>query len=429
MKHARLYARVSTEEQSKKGLSIPVQIEKLKQYCKDNEYEIIDTYIDNGISAATIKKRHEFVRMLNDLQPNDTILVTRLDRMSRNVYGANYLLEKFNPLNVRFKAILEDDIDTTTADGKFIFDLKVSLAERERKKTSERIKDVFESKRAKGEWTAGKPPLGYMVDEKQHLTLHPNDSKGVKFLFEEYNKGRSIKEIRQSLIEKFNINYTIHGLYNVMNNKRYYGFYGDVPIITESLFHSANNKRRIIKYTEKVKDGRVYLFQTLVKCPCGNTMYACSYRRNGVEKKRYQCKNDYFFHDGKKHLGISEIKLEKQFIQEIVKRFGPNSIGVTETVKESDISKVDDAIKKKDRLKEMYIEGFISRDEFDDRLAELEPIINSQFNQQQDIDLTTITDIKEFYNSLSEKEKQVFISSLVKEIKLNQARNIIITFK
>lgn len=68
MKQARLYARVSTEEQAKKGLSIPVQIEKLKQYCAENDYEIADIYIDNGISASTIVKRHEFVRLLNDLK-------------------------------------------------------------------------------------------------------------------------------------------------------------------------------------------------------------------------------------------------------------------------------------------------------------------------------------------------------------------------
>lgn len=133
MKKARLYVRVSSDEQAKNGLSIPVQIEKLKAYCSENNYEIADIYIDNGVSAGTIKKRHEFVRMLDELQKNDTILITRLDRMSRNVYDANFLLQKFEPLNVHFKAILEDDIDTTTADGKFIFDLKVSLAERDRK--------------------------------------------------------------------------------------------------------------------------------------------------------------------------------------------------------------------------------------------------------------------------------------------------------
>ena len=158
---ARLYARVSTEEQSKKGLSIPVQLDVLKRYCTEHDIDIIDTYVDNGISASTIKKRKAFCRMLEELQKDDLVLVTRLDRFSRNVYDANYLLKQFAPLNVQLKTILEDDIDTTTADGKFMFDLKVSLAERERKKTSERIKDVMANKRAKGEWCSGlyAPPI------------------------------------------------------------------------------------------------------------------------------------------------------------------------------------------------------------------------------------------------------------------------------
>lgn len=132
-----LYARISVEERNQKKYSIPAQIERMEEHCRANHIKICDTFIDDGISAATIKKRKELCRMLNSLDDADIVLFTQLDRFSRNVLDANRLLEQFEKHNVSFRAVDEDDIDTSTADGRFIFNLKVNLAERERIKTSE----------------------------------------------------------------------------------------------------------------------------------------------------------------------------------------------------------------------------------------------------------------------------------------------------
>lgn len=61
------------------------------------------------------------------------------------------------------KAIYEDDIDTSTTDGTFMFNLKVSLAQREIGKTSERIKFVFQHKHEKWEITSGVKKYGYDI--------------------------------------------------------------------------------------------------------------------------------------------------------------------------------------------------------------------------------------------------------------------------
>lgn len=431
MKQARLYVRVSTDEQAKKGLSIPVQIEKLKQYCQENDYEVADIYIDNGISASTIKKRHEFVRMLDELQQDDTILITRFDRMSRNVYDANYLLKIFEPLNVRFKAILEDDIDTTTADGKFIFDLKVSLAERERKKTSERIRDIFESKRAKGEWTAGIIPLGYRISSDRHLELDPATSEAVKYLFEQFDRTHSIREIQSYLKSTYGIDYTISSLYKVLGNKRYYGYYGDTPIVSESLYHSANAKKLIINHYEKTKGGRVYLFQTLVKCPCGHTMTSRTVKKSGKYYIEYRCREGLYDKSDFVHRGITEPKLEKIFLDDLEQKVATSSMQVN-TVDEMDskLKALHEAIEKQSRLKEMYIEGFINRERFDSEMASIEPILATRFEEESKFsELSDIINIKDFYNGLSKKEKQVFISSLVREIQVDDKRKITIKYK
>lgn len=150
MKNVRLYIRVSHEEQVKFGYSIDAQINALKTYCKENKLIVKGRYVDEGISAYSIKKRHALQKMINESENGDIILFTKLDRFSRNVLDANIILKNLNDKGVSIKAINEDDIDTSTADGKFIFDLKLSLAERERNKTSERINDVFKYKAQKG---------------------------------------------------------------------------------------------------------------------------------------------------------------------------------------------------------------------------------------------------------------------------------------
>ena len=125
-----LYARISVEDKNKPQYSIDAQIARLKKFANENNYTIYDIYVDNGISAATIKKRKALLKLIDDSDNFDILLFTQLDRFSRNVLDANNLVQIFNQKSVMIKAIDEDDIDTSTADGKFIFDLKVSLAER-----------------------------------------------------------------------------------------------------------------------------------------------------------------------------------------------------------------------------------------------------------------------------------------------------------
>ena len=73
MKNVAIYARVSTEEQRKFGISVNDQKNSLTKYCKDNKLKIYDYYIDEGVSAGTISKRKEFVRLLKDLDKRHSV--------------------------------------------------------------------------------------------------------------------------------------------------------------------------------------------------------------------------------------------------------------------------------------------------------------------------------------------------------------------
>lgn len=81
------YARVSSKEQAEKELSIPAQLEAMRNYCKQKGWKLVHEYIDAGKSAKT-DERPEFQRMIAMAKrPNrgfDAIIVHKYDRFSRN---------------------------------------------------------------------------------------------------------------------------------------------------------------------------------------------------------------------------------------------------------------------------------------------------------------------------------------------------------
>ena len=82
-----LYMRVSTEDQARKGFSLPEQKERLETFCKFKDYEIVDYYEDAGISAKTGNYRPEFERLKDDIKSKkiNTIVALKLDRITKSI--------------------------------------------------------------------------------------------------------------------------------------------------------------------------------------------------------------------------------------------------------------------------------------------------------------------------------------------------------
>lgn len=109
-KIAGLYIRVSTEDQAREGFSLPEQEKRLRAMCEYKGYEIYDVYKDAGISAKTGNLRPEFERLLQDIRDKkvNTIVVLKLDRLTRSVYdmeGIMSFLEENNVESIELKKI------------------------------------------------------------------------------------------------------------------------------------------------------------------------------------------------------------------------------------------------------------------------------------------------------------------------------------
>ena len=138
-KIAGIYIRVSTEDQAREGFSLPEQKERLEAYCKFNSYKIVEYYTDAGISAKTGNKRPEYDRMLEDGIEGkiNMIIALKLDRITRSTRDWETLMDYLEKYNVNI-AFVNDDINTTTANGKMVSRIMMSVSQNEIERTSER---------------------------------------------------------------------------------------------------------------------------------------------------------------------------------------------------------------------------------------------------------------------------------------------------
>ena len=89
-----LYTRVSTQEQAQEGYSIDAQLERLTAYCKAKDWHIVHTYTDAGFSGSNLN-RPAMQQLINDIDSDtfDTVLVYKLDRISRSQKDTLFLIE------------------------------------------------------------------------------------------------------------------------------------------------------------------------------------------------------------------------------------------------------------------------------------------------------------------------------------------------
>ena len=87
-----LYARVSTDKQAQKDLSIPAQIEAMKEFAKKNGWKVIGHYIDEGESAKTANRPElkKLIRYCKENKNVDIVIVHKIDRLARNLIDLSH---------------------------------------------------------------------------------------------------------------------------------------------------------------------------------------------------------------------------------------------------------------------------------------------------------------------------------------------------
>jgi site-specific DNA recombinase len=160
MRKAVAYIRVSTELQASEGVSLEAQRAKIAAWCLLNDYELSDTFTDEGISGSRMANRPGLLKAIEHAcKTSSALVVYSLSRLSRSTKDTLELGEKLEKSGADLVS-LSEKIDTTSAAGKMVFRMLAVLAEFERDQISERTKLGLRHKKAKGE-RVGKVPFGY----------------------------------------------------------------------------------------------------------------------------------------------------------------------------------------------------------------------------------------------------------------------------
>jgi DNA invertase Pin-like site-specific DNA recombinase len=196
------YIRVSTEEQSREGVSLDMQVTKIRAYCDLNDMDLVGIYGDPGISAKSIKTRPGLLTVLHLVKARkiDAVVVFKLDRLARNTIEALEMAQIMDRAGCALHSISEK-LDTQNALGRFFFTLTASLAEMERNVIAERTTAALAHKKANGEKLGGECPYGFTcVDGK--LLPDVTEQRTIRRIEELKASGHSSREIAKALTKE-----------------------------------------------------------------------------------------------------------------------------------------------------------------------------------------------------------------------------------
>jgi DNA invertase Pin-like site-specific DNA recombinase len=170
MKSVAIYARVSTSDQNAES-----QLMELRSYCQRRGFEVHREYVDQ-VTGVVNKRRAgqglEYKRLMADAKQKrfDVVLVWKFDRFARSLQHLIEALHLFEALGIDFISMTQE-IDTTTAQGRLLFQMIGSFAEFEREMIVERVKAGVANARRKGV-RLGRPRESSPADEEHILKLH-----------------------------------------------------------------------------------------------------------------------------------------------------------------------------------------------------------------------------------------------------------------
>jgi len=194
------YIRVSTSEQAKDGVSLEVQKEQLESYAKLYDIELVDIVADEGASGKSLR-RDGLETVLDRMEQGETdaILVYKLDRLTRSVADLGALIEKYFKDKYRLLSV-QDQIDTASANGRFVLNLLGSVSQWEREVISERTTAALQHKKEL-KVVYNHNPLGY-TDEGGQLIEIDEEMLIVTEILNMRNTGLSYRSIANDLNER-----------------------------------------------------------------------------------------------------------------------------------------------------------------------------------------------------------------------------------
>lgn len=363
------YVRVSTADQATNGLSLQAQRDLLTRYARDHGHELVRIYADEGISASkSLEKREELLRMVRDAEAGkfDVILFKDITRWSRNAAQYYKVQERLDKAKVGWIAVEQPYLETVTPTGKFQVSIMLGTSQLEADQTAQRVKSVQNAEVARGffPFPAHCAPFGFTTEKRgghNHLVVNPDEIEIIRDIFETFLATGNLTRTAEMLYAKYGINKIPSNLARTIKNTLYIGKFRGVqyidPVIPVEMFENA---QKVGKHHTNVSKWD-YIFSGMCYCGiCGDKMHWNA--PSGY--KMCRCLNHFNT--------ITEKEMERKVIEQVEPELNKYRIEIAKKPPKGRSQKrLDEKLK---RLTEVYVDGLISREDFERRKKDMESL-------------------------------------------------------
>jgi putative DNA-invertase from lambdoid prophage Rac len=207
------YARVSTERQADEGVSLEEQIRRIEGRALEQGWQIADIFVERGISGSVpLGDRPQGARLLAMLQPGDVVIAAKLDRIFRSALDALTIMEDLK--RRRISLWLLDLGGDVSGDGiaRLVFKILSAVAEWERERIGERIRDAKRHQRRSGQYLGGDRPFGWDIGEDGVLVAKEDEQRALAEMQALRSQGMSYRAIADHMRAEFGISLSHQGV-------------------------------------------------------------------------------------------------------------------------------------------------------------------------------------------------------------------------
>jgi len=429
-----IYVRVSTEEQAVEGVSIDAQLAILRSHGQSRGWEVVDEYVDAGYGGGT-DERPALQRLINDARQGrfDIIAVGKLDRFFRNLRLLLNHLYDLEQLGIKFVAT-QEMLDTSTPNGRFTVQIMGVIAEFERGRIGERVRDSRQYMIARGDWPGGHTPYGYRwLNDDKRWEVVTAEADTVRFIFDRYsNRDSGIDAIARALNEegihtRSGARWRYSNVRGILTHPGYKGRHTlgmPMPVIVDEATwqraqHKRENARRVLR---KAKG---WLLQGMCICgKCGHVLkclhqkpkepryYAC---RGRVERRHLdrdeRCDLPYVRAEDLELAvwrKVQDVLRDRQTLSRCVNDGLVELEDIRSHLKESTLA-IDDKLNnvrtKLERLGMAFADGAVTEKSYRLKLGVLKKLEASLLRRRRDIDPAEAADLAEVEGRISFVQK------------------------
>lgn len=307
MKTAYLYVRVSTDEQKRKGYSLPEQEDRLFKYCRYNNIEVKGIYRED-FSAKNFNRpewKKLFLAIKSKPKEDKNILFIKWDRFSRNVEYAYEMIGMLRKYRTTAMAI-DQPIDFSVPECTVMLAVYLSVPEAENSRRALNTANGMRRAKQMGRYPS-KAPLGFInlttVDSKKIIALKQPEAGIIRWAFLQLVKNiHTIEEVRK-MADGRGLKCSRSYFFRLIRNPVYCGLVSikseseepymvkgiHEPLVSETLFHEVQNiintKRKVTSKRDDLK--ATFFLRGMLVCPLCDRKLCGSFSRGSTKRYPY----------------------------------------------------------------------------------------------------------------------------------------------